>query len=95
MAFLISATFDAFTGGVFVALLPMLRNCAEAAPRFTLVLLTLAVGAVAGGALSPDFAMGARAFPSPLGASGKELLDLSIFTGITFLLVRLYFVSAA
>jgi hypothetical protein len=91
MAFLISATFVAFTG-VFVALPPMLRNCAEVVPRFTLVLFTLAA---ADGALSPDFAIGARAFTSPPEASGKEVLELSIFTGITFFLVRLYFVSAA
>jgi hypothetical protein len=91
MACLIAATFDAFTGGVFVALLPMLRNCVEVVPRFTLVLLAATVD----GALSPDFATGVRAFPSPAGASGKELLELSIFTGITFLLVRLNLVSAA
>jgi len=87
---LISATFDAFTKGVFATLLSMLRNCAEVVPRFTLVLLA----AAGDGALSPDFAAGARTFPSA-GTSGKGLLDLSIFTGITFLLVRLYFVSAA
>ena len=90
MAFLISATFAAFTGGVFVALLPVLRNCAEVVPRFTLVLLT-----AGDGGLSTGFAMGARAFPSPAEGSGKELLELSIFMGITFLLVRLSSVSAA
>ena len=74
MAFLISATFDAFTGGAFVTLLPMLRNCAEVAPRFTLVLFIPASGA------AEDVALDARAFPSPLGESGKELLELSIFT---------------
>jgi hypothetical protein len=88
MACLISATFDAFTNGVFATLLSMLRNCAEVVPRFTLVPL-------AAGVLFSGFAMAARAFPSPVGASGKGLLDLSIFTGITFLLVRLYFLSAA
>jgi len=88
MACFISATFDAFTGAL-VALFPMLRNCAEAVPRFTLVLL------VAADALFSGFATGARAFPSPTEDSGKGLLDLSIFTGITFLLVRLGFLSAA
>jgi hypothetical protein len=90
MACLIAATFAAFTGGVLVALPPMLRNCTEVVPRFTLVLLAAAVD----GALSSGFATGARAFPSPAEARGKELLELSIFTGITFLLVRLNFVSA-
>ena len=89
MACLISATLVAFTVGVLAALPPMLRNCADVAPRFTLVLL-----AAAEGALSPGFAMGARTLPSPLGATGKELLDLSIFTGITFLLDLLILVSA-
>jgi len=90
MACLISATFDAFTNGVFATLLSMLRNCAEVVPRFTLVPL-----AAGGDALSPGFVAEARAFPSPAGASGKGLLDLSIFTGITFLLVRLNLLSAA
>src|ERR1017187_6277007 len=83
MACFISATFDEFTVGVFVALLPMLRNCAEVAPRFTLVLL-----ATADGVLSAGFATVARTLPSPAGESGKELFELSIFTVITFLLVR-------
>lgn len=79
MACLISATFDAFTTGVFAMPLSMLRNCAEVVPRFTLVPLT-----AADGALSPDFVAGALALPSPAGAIGKGLLDLSIFTGVTF-----------
>jgi len=90
MACFISATFAAFTGEEFVAPPSMLRNCMVVAPRFTLVpLLT------EDAALSPGFAMDARTFPSPAEGSGKGLLDLSIFTGITFLLVRLYLLSAA
>jgi hypothetical protein len=88
MACLISATFDAFTG-VFATLAPMLLNCAEVAPKLTLVLL-----AGVGGGVSAGFVVAARAFTSPAGVSGKELLDLSIFTGITFLLVRFNLVSA-
>jgi len=81
MACLISATFDAFTG-TFIALLPMLRNCAEVVPRFTVVLL-----AALGAGASPGFATAVRAFPSPPEGGSKGLLELSIFTGITFFLL--------
>jgi len=89
MACLISATFDAFIVGVLTTPLSMLRNCAEVVPIFTLVLLV-----AVDGALSPDFAPGARPLLSPVGARGKGLLGLSIFTVITFLLGRLYLLSA-
>ena len=61
----------------------MLLNCTEVVPRFTLVLFTLTPEAVEDDAAPPDFATGARAFPSPGGVGDKELLELSIFTGIT------------
>ena len=74
-----AATLAEFTGGVLAVLLPMPSNCAEDEPRLTLVLL------VSDGGLFAGFAIGARAFPSLLGAAGKGLLELSIFTGITFI----------
>ena len=78
MACLISATFDAFTG-VFPALPPKLLNCAEVVPKLTLVPL-----AAVDDELPAGFAVAGRTFTSPLGEIGKGVLDLSIFTGVTF-----------